>query len=58
MRDFYDCHADLPSYEQLAYEFGIDVDLLKFKFTDLRYKGMDMPNIPETQADFLRNWQR
>lgn len=22
------------------------------------YKGMDMPNIPETQADFLRNWQR
>ncbi len=58
MRDFYDCHADLPSYEQLAYDLGIDVDLLKFKFTALRYKGMDMPNIPETQADFLRNWQR
>ena len=58
MRDFYDCHTDFPSYEQLAYELGIDVDLVKFKFIALRYKGMDMPNIPETQADFLRNWNR
>ena len=58
MQEFYECHSDIPSYEQLAYELGVDPGLVKFKFKALAYKDYDLPNIPETRADFLRNWQR
>lgn len=58
IQEFYDIHSDMPSYEQLAAGLGIDVGLVKFKFKALGYKNYDLPNIPETRADFLRNWQR
>lgn len=57
IREFYDLHSDIPSYDQLAAELGVDPGMIKFKFKALRYKGYDLPNIPETRADFLRNWQ-
>lgn len=57
MQQFYYDHPDLPSYEQLAAEFGVDVGIVKFKFKALNYKDYDLPNIPETRSDFLRNWQ-
>jgi len=58
IQEFYDSHSDLPSYDQLAYDLGVDVGVVKFKFKALCYKDYDLPNIPETRADFLRNWQR
>jgi len=58
LQEFYDRNTDMPSYEQLAVDLGIDVGLIKFKFKALGYKAFDLPNIPETHADFLRNWQR
>lgn len=58
MQEFYDDHPDMPSYQQLAADLGIDVGLVKFKFKSLTYKDYELPNIPETRADFLRNWQR
>lgn len=58
IQEFYDCHSDMPSFEQLAAEFGVDVGVVKFKFKALTYKEYDLPNIPETQSDFLKNWQR
>ena len=58
IQEFYDIHSDMPSYDQLAADLGIDVGLVKFKFKALGYKNYDLPNIPETRADFLRNWQR
>jgi len=58
MQEFYDCHSDLPSFEELACELGIDAGLVKFKFKALGYKGYELPNIPETRGDFLRHWQR
>ncbi len=57
MQDFYSSHSDMPSYDQLACELGVDVGLVKFKFKALAYKDYDLHNIPETRADFLRNWQ-
>lgn len=48
----------MPSFEQLAAELGVDVGVVKFKFKALTYKEYDLPNIPETQSDFLKNWQR
>ena len=57
IREFYDLHSDIPSYDQLAAELGVDPGMIKFKFKALRYKGYDLPNIPETRADFLRNWK-
>lgn len=58
MQEFYDCHTDIPSYEQLSGELGIDVGMVKFKFKALGFKGYEIPNLPETQSDFLKNWQR
>ena len=58
IQEFYDCHSDMPSYEQLACELGVDVGVVKFKFKALAYKEYDLPNLPETQSDFLKNWQR
>ena len=48
----------MPSYQQLADDLGIDAGLVKYKFRALSYKDYELPNIPETRADFLRNWQR
>ena len=53
-RDFFMEHPDLPSYDELDHEHGVDVHLVEFKFLSLQYKGYDMPNIPETKKDFLR----
>ena len=58
IQEFYNLHDDIPSYFQLACEMGLDVEMIKFKFRALGYKGYDLPNIPETQSDFLKNWQR
>ena len=58
IQEFYDCHSDMPSFEQLAAKLGVDVGVVKFKFKALTYKEYDLPNIPETQSDFLRNWQK
>lgn len=58
LQEFYDCHSDIPSYEELGWELGIDPAMVKFKFKALGYKGYDIPNLPETQSDFLKNWQR
>ena len=58
IRDFYESYTDIPSYDQLAMELGVDVGVVKFKFRALRYKDYDLPNLPETRADFLKNWQR
>jgi len=58
IREFYYGHADLPSYEQLAIELGVDVGVVKFKCKALTYKAYELPNLPETQSDFLKNWQR
>ncbi len=58
MLNFYDGNKDIPSYEQLAYELGVDVGVIKFKMKALSYKGYDLPNLPETQSDFLKNWNR
>lgn len=58
MQEFYDGISDIPSYQQLACELGVDVGVIKFKFKALSYKGYDLPNLPETQSDFLKNWQR
>lgn len=58
IQEFYYDHPELPSYEQLASELGVDVGIVKFKFKALNYKDYDLPNIPETRSDFLRNWQR
>ena len=57
IRDFYESYTDIPSYDQLAMELGVDVGVVKFKFRALRYKDYDLPNLPETRADFLKNWQ-
>lgn len=58
IQDFYETYSDIPSYEYLAATLGVDEGVVKFKFRALQYKGFDLPNIPETRADFLRNWQR
>lgn len=58
LQEFYDDHSDLPSYEQLACELGVDVGMVKFKIKALGYKDYDIPNLPETQSDFLKNWMR
>lgn len=58
MLHFYDCSGDLPSYAHLAAELGVDVGVVRFKFKALGYKGYELPNLPETQSDFLKNWQR
>ena len=58
MQEFYYCHTDMPSYEQLAAELGVYVGVVKFKFKALAYKEYELPNLPETQSDFLKNWQR
>lgn len=58
MQEFYYDHPELPSYEQLAAELGVDVGIVKFKFKALNCKDYDLPNIPETRSDFLRNWKR
>ena len=58
MQEFYDCNPDIPSYQQLAYDLGVDVGVIKFKFKALSYKGYELPNLPETQSDFLKNWRR
>ena len=58
LQEFYDNHSDLPSYDQLAEEFGVDAGVVKFKFRALRYKGYEIPNLPETRSDFLKNWRK
>ncbi len=57
MLDFYRNYQDIPSYDQLAAELGVDVGVVKYKFKALGYKGYELPNLPETQSDFLKNWQ-
>lgn len=57
MREFYDENQDIPSFEQLACELGVDVGVIKFKFRALDRKGYELPNLPETQSDFLKNWR-
>lgn len=58
MQNFYEDHPSIPSFDQLAAELGVIPEVVKFKFRALQYKGYDLPNIPETRADFLKNWQR
>ena len=58
MLDFFYENPDIPSFEMLAGELGVDVQLVKFKFRALNYRGYELPNIPETRSDFLKNWQR
>ena len=58
LREFYDAHGDIPSYEELAYEHGVDEHLIAFKFYGLRSKGYELPNIPETRNDFLKHWTK
>lgn len=58
MQNFYESHPTIPSYDQLAAELGVIPEVVKFKFRALQYKGYDLPNIPETRADFLKNWKR
>ena len=55
--DFYSNFQDIPSYGQLAAELGVDAGVVRFKFRALGYKGYELPNLPETQSDFLKNWQ-
>ena len=57
IRDFYESYTDIPSYDQLAMELGVDLGVLKINKKKLRYKDYDLPNLPETRADFLKNWQ-
>ena len=40
MQEFYYCHTDMPSYEQLAAELGVDVGVVKFKGKP-RHDGWD-----------------
>ena len=58
MMEFYQDHEDIPSYESLACELGVVEEVVKFKFRALNAKGYAMPNIPDTRADFLKNWKR
>lgn len=58
MLDFYQEHEDIPSYESLACELGVVEGLIRFKFRALEMKGYNIPNIPDTQADFLKNWKK
>ena len=58
MQEFYDINSDMPSYAQLACELVVDIQMVKFKFKAMSYKNYDLPNIPETESDFLKNWQR
>lgn len=57
MREFYECHEGMPSFEQLASELKVDIGVVKFKFKALSYKNYELPNIPETRCDFLTNWR-
>ena len=57
IQEFYDEHPDMPSIEWFACDYGIDPGVIKFKFRVLSYKGYELPNLPETQSDFLKNWQ-
>ena len=57
MLDFYSSFPDIPSYDRLAADLGVDVGVVKFKFKALGCKGYELPNLPETQSDFLKNWQ-
>lgn len=57
MLEFYDFCGDIPSFEKLASDLGVAVGVVKFKFKALSYKGYELPNLPETQSDFLKNWQ-
>ena len=54
LNEFYDEHPDIPTYEDLARENGVDVHLVEFKLLALKEKGFDMPNLPDTRNDFLR----
>jgi len=36
----------------------VDPGVIQFKFKALSYKGYELPNLPETRSDFLKNWQR
>ena len=56
IQEFYDIHSDMPSFDNLAAMLGLDEGVVKFKFKALQHKGYELPNIPETKADFLRNW--
>lgn len=58
MREFYDCHSALPSLSQLAAELGVDEGVVKFKLKALSCREYELPNLPEAQGDFLRNWQK
>jgi len=54
--EFWACHSDMPSYEDLAHMMRVDVDLVKFKLKALNLKGLDLPNIPETKSNFLKRF--
>ena len=47
-------YSDLPTIPRLAAELGVDEHIVEFKLQALRYKGYDLPNIPELKSDFLR----
>ena len=57
MREFYDCHPELPTCDMLAKDLGIAEELVRYKLRILKYKDIDLPNIPETHSDFLRSWK-
>jgi len=57
MQEFYDMHSDLPSFSEIAADLGVAAGVVKYKCKALNYKGYDLPNIPETRSDFLRNWR-
>lgn len=58
LQEFYEYNSDIPSYEQLASELGIAVQMVKFKFKAMTYRDYYLPNIPETESDFLKNWRK
>ncbi|MBQ8160789.1 MAG: ImmA/IrrE family metallo-endopeptidase [Clostridia bacterium] len=57
MQEFYDCHPEMPTCGMLAGDLGIAEELVRYKLRILNYKGFDLPNIPETRSDFLRDWK-
>lgn len=54
--NFSECHPDIPTLSCMAAELGTDEHLVEFKLQALRYKGYDIPKLPELKSDFLRRF--
>lgn len=56
IREFNESHPCIPTIERLAQDLSMDVHLVEFKMVALRYKGYELPNMPDVKSDYLKNF--